>query len=684
MNPIEPAPSERLRPVTWPVWLAWVLVSALIPVFSTISATAIGKQISSSFERPSLLINGLLALVVFATMAPPIMQGLVLKRITPKLSMTFWLCCILLSAVAWFTLTQMRSGHGLLLIQAGFRAESQFQTVAWPLRLAGTLNAAQIVNLPWAPLLLWTISTTALTSLLPAWALGTAAGRQRATLLFVGASIVGACVSVFVEQLYNLLVVPRTFNDWALNGLSWTHRFQALGIRSGIGAVWGATTALVVVLLTRRLGEAKVPGAGIFALHRIGGFALVLIAPLLIAVLAPFAGYLAGPRGVVAGVPELRNALSFAPSQDQSTGETILSYSHNVALPLSRFPAGTIAPDGQTAIVRTADHTLMQVDIATGRAARQLAGALAPSERHAIAWSPDGRYLALRSDNAEVPIPKTHYTRHQSRVRLYALPDLTLAEEFANYEGICSDVYAREPMLFSGDSKSLWLVCGQHYAVPKPDDPMAIRFEVATMQMRDVRRYGEVTDGGQTGGLERIGDSVWAWQFPFSGKSFRILDLTNGRVIVTVPMPMDLIGKLTAQPGMSQVDEKAIQLTFCGVPPEAPADADIKSSSICRTLTFDTRTGKLTGQDDDGDIRFPSPRIPLPKAKLSGHGLRIEAFWREDSKTGELVVRDGATGRERQRIVSVAQRPLQLSDDGRWLMTVGIYESSLRLYRVHP
>jgi hypothetical protein len=38
----------------------------------------------------------------------------------------------------------------------------------------------------------------------------------------------------------------------------------------------------------------------------------------------------------------------------------------------------------------------------------------------------------------------------------------------------------------------------------------------------------------------------------------------------------------------------------------------------------------------------------------SNAGLRIESFWRDDSKTGEFVVRDSASGRERQRIVPVA------------------------------
>jgi hypothetical protein len=324
----------------------------------------------------------------------------------------------------------------------------------------------------------------------------------------------------------------------------------------------------------------------------------------------------------------------------------------------------------------------MQVDLATGQALRQLAGPLAQLERHAIVWSPDGRYLALRSNGAEVPIPNTHYTRHQSRVRLYALPDLMLAGEFSNSEGGCFDVSAREPMLFSNDSKSLWLVCGQHF-VPKPDDLMAIGLDVPAMRVRDTSRHGEGAASGQIGGLERIGDSVWAWQFPYGGKPFRIRDLTHERDIVTVPMPMDLIGELTAQTGQSQVDEKTIRLNFCGVPPGAPSDAG-PASWICRTLTFETRTGALIGSADEGDRRSPTQAISLPRSILTDHGLRIEAFWRYDSKTGELVVRDSATGRERQRIVSIAQRPLQMSADGVWLMTVAVHGGGLRLYRIRP
>ncbi|MDO8401390.1 MAG: hypothetical protein Q7T45_26640 [Bradyrhizobium sp.] len=667
-----PDSSERLRPVTWTIWLAWVLVAALGPVLCSISATAFGKQISRDAEHPTLIAIGLVAIVPLALLAPPIMQGLVLRRIMPKLNVAFWFLGILLSGIVWLVLTQK------LPIEGGFGTQLRLQNAARFERLAGTLNAAAILRLPWGPFLLSTFATSTLISIVPAWMLGAASGMRRATLLFLVAAIAGACVSGIVEQIYLMTVDNRPIRDWALNGMSWTQRFQILTVRGGVGAVWGATTAIVVVLMIRPLENTSATAN--FVLHDATDLKLMLIAPLLIAVLAPFAGYLAGPNGVVGSAPELRKALSLP--QDRSQGEVVLAYSHNIAISVGHAPTAVIAPDGQTAIVRAVDHTLMQVELATGRDLQQLASALGPTERYSIAWSPNGRYLALRSNGADVAVPGTPYRRNQNRVRLYLLPDLKLAGEFSGRETACLDTYAREPMLFSRDSNSLWMACGQSGA-PKPDDVMAVRLDVLTIKPFDIRSYGAVAANGQTGGLDRIGDSVWAWQFGPRGEAFRIHDLTNDRDIVMVAMPKPLIGSLTAQTGQVQIDDRTIRLNFCGVPPGALANAK-PSSWICRTLTFDTLTGALIGSIDQGDHRAPNPQINTPQQALSGHGLRIEAFWRKDSKTGELVVRDSVTGRERQRIISIAQRLLQMSADGRWLLTAAIDGGDLRLYRVQP
>jgi hypothetical protein len=246
MNTTEPVSSERLRQVTWTIWLAWVLVSALIPVFSTIVATALGKPISPTAEQ--------LGLIGFAVLAPPIMQGLVLKRVLPKLSVWVWIFCILLSDILWPALPL-----ALIVASLGSLTPSRFyiaallQISAFDPDLVRWANAMRML-VPWGPLLLLTVATNTLMSLVPAWVLGIASGRRRATLLFLVTSIVGALASTIVELLPNMIVDDHVLRDWAwsLDGLSWTERFRIAAARAGVGAVWGATTATFVLQMIRR------------------------------------------------------------------------------------------------------------------------------------------------------------------------------------------------------------------------------------------------------------------------------------------------------------------------------------------------------------------------------------------------------------------------------------------------
>src|SRR3954469_1947661 len=86
--------SDRVRPVTWLTWLFWVAVAAAEPVLSTISATALNKQFAPGAET-NLIFFGLMVTIAFCALAPPILQGLVLRRLMPRLSITFWFaaCC---------------------------------------------------------------------------------------------------------------------------------------------------------------------------------------------------------------------------------------------------------------------------------------------------------------------------------------------------------------------------------------------------------------------------------------------------------------------------------------------------------------------------------------------------------------------------------------------------------------
>ncbi|HEX7922510.1 MAG TPA: hypothetical protein VF583_16245 [Bradyrhizobium sp.] len=284
---------SRLQPLTWSTWLAWVFVSALIPLFTVLSTTAIGKQVARTAEHRGLIMNGLLAAVVLAMLAPPLMQGIVLKRILPRLSIAVWFLGALLSSALWLVTALHVAGRGPLAIS--FESEFRLQKAALAERVHGTLTASGILDLPWGPFLVWTILIGALTSLIPACVLGAASGRRSTTLTFLSVSIAGSVVSAIVAQLYHMTIDPLFLDRWALNGQPWSRRLQVLAGHSGAGAIWGAITATFVALMTRDLADTAAPRDHILALHRAGGIAVALIAPLPLALLAPLAAYCLRP-----------------------------------------------------------------------------------------------------------------------------------------------------------------------------------------------------------------------------------------------------------------------------------------------------------------------------------------------------------------------------------------------------
>lgn len=66
----------------------------------------------------------------------------------------------------------------------------------------------------------------------------------------------------------------------------------------------------------------------------------------------------------------------------------------------------------------------------------------------------------------------------------------------------------------------------------------------------------------------------------------------------------------------------------------------------------------------------------------SKHQLLVRTAWQKNSKSGETVVLDLQSGRERQRLVGPAQHALGISPDGLWLVTYARDENTLRIYRL--
>lgn len=671
------SPDTRYRPIDWTAWFLWITVCAAEPVFYTAASTASNKRVLPTDPHAGLIMC-FVVVVLFAPVVLPVLQWIALRRIAPRLSLAFWFVGFL---AAWFTWAVL----ALLPYGRTSAAESLFdQARRFSIALIGSqepMTARQLLALPWGPLLLAALASGVAACAAPAWILARALGGRWYQILV--AALAGACAAAVVDQLYTIYGPYRPFEPivaYPLNGLSWVDRVSDLSLRAGAGAVWGAASALVFAVFSRRSRAPIAPAERPWPSFRPIGLAGLTIGLVLVAILPPVASYLLGPQGIGAGAPALRKALTFAPWHDRSEGEAVLTYTHDAAVSVSRFPSVVFAPDGKSFLTLTKDRTFVRIDAETGQSlGPAFGGKLGPYEHHAELWGPDGRFILLRSDGPEVKVSQNN-ARHQTRVRVFALPDQRLVGEFVNRDGECFDSYAHNPMLFEPDSNDIWLACEQYYS-PKANDVMAIKLAVPSQAVREVRRFGDSAQSGTIVGLERVGGSVWAWQFGNDG-GFRLRDLTRDQelLVLTNLTAPNLAGKLTAQP-WTTVDEKHVSLSFCG-DRSAVSDATVAPHTdwFCRNLIFDVRTGVLLERLD----QVANGRWGLQVTRDEPAGLSIETTDPADSKTGDVIVRDLATNRQRQRIVSVVQQPRGWSPDGRWLVMWARDQDALRIYRVTP
>ncbi|MCJ7783207.1 MAG: hypothetical protein MUP41_04695, partial [Desulfobacterales bacterium] len=400
----------------------------------------------------------------------------------------------------------------------------------------------------------------------------------------------------------------------------------------------------------------------------------MLASILVIATAAPVCAIVLDPYGARATLASLRKAFSFAPSSDVSEGEEVLRYSHTAIADPIQYSMANFASDGKSFLTVTADRRLLRIDAETGKSLGTVGDQLGHHERHDLAWSLDGRFLALRTDGEEVLIPNTPYTRHRARFRIYALPEHKVAGEYSHREDECFDSYADPSMMFELDGKSLRLLCGQ-YEHPGPESLMAIKLEVPSMKVLQLRRYGDSAASEEVRGLARIGPSIWCWQHSYGKpEQLRVRDLTQDRDVAHLrdlnqPRFAD---NFTPQRN-DRITENRITLRYLGGPLS-------DGQWIKRWLVFDTRSGKLIEKRDE-----PNPAVASSQAVLeTPNNLRIETTWREDSKAGKIDVIDSVSGKHRQHISTLAQRPVGISPDGRWLVMNAFEQKTLRIYRVTP
>jgi len=671
MDAAASTPTSPVRFLSWNIWLAWILVCAADPVFSAAVATAL-QTLWLPFDPNARSIDDSTLVFIVSLVAPVLLPWAVLRRMA-RLRLWVWLASVLIACGVWLLL-ELKFG-GLSGAQREFFVATQ--------KLRYDLSLLGILGLTWGWLLLSTAAFTAAIALAPAWAFARAAGLRWYVPLL--AAIVGACTVAAVDQVYHLYGFHvRAYQiqqmQGAMNGWSWMERAQELWLRAGTGALGGAVGGLAFAMLIAR-GASPGPTGSRRFIRGPRGVAATLASALVIAIAAPAGRLALDPAMRTAGSNWLSKAFSRTPSRDIAEGEEILRYSHtaSVAPPTPpAYPTVSFAPGGGSFLTLAADRRLRRIDTATGREAGALGERLGPDEGFAVAWSPDGRFLALRTDGEAVSIPNTPYTRHRARFRVYALPDYDIVGEYSHQnivgshqKGECFDSYANPSMMFEADGGSLWVVCTQ-FDGPTPNSLMAIQLEVPSMKVLGLRYYGTSAAGEAVRGLTRAGGSIWYWQWSSAySHQFWVGDLGNGREVAHLRdlKQSHLAGDLVSTD--AQVTEGRITLRYRN---------DSWPPTITRWLVFDTRSGELLERRDEAAAPSDPNRVVLK----ASDDLRIATISRQDSLAGEIDVLDSASGRRRQHIRTLAQRPIGISPDGHWVVMHAFEQRTLRLYRVGP
>lgn len=633
-------PAHALR-LTRGIALAWICVCAANPLFHAVGWTALNKEVRATDPLASWLASALIPLAALALAAPLLLHTLVLRRMLParpwwRIAIAMFLAwmagAIAVGPLLHMALALVRSMQSLARVQGG-----DLTALPW-MSAAGLLPILAVSGV-----------------LLPAWVFARMAHVRPAVALraVIGASLVVAPLWVLWAQAgVDVELLSRS----AMNGWTWQKRASAVLSQALAQAIWAAAALLI---FARGVGAPQAPW-----LQSPGQYRRLAAAALVGAVLVPVVVAALGPRAAERLQLAVQRAFSPPPDRDESEGEPLLQYAYSVPVRVRETPRrASVSPDGRWIIAVARDRQVIAIDAATGAIAHRLQGGLGAHESPDWAWSPDGRWLALRTQGDRAAGARS---RHQAALRLYAVPGFVPAGEHRHTGDEChaDSVSFQDAVQFTQDGATLWFACGSEYR-PTAANLLAVELQVPSLKVLAQRRYGDAAPW-HVRGLKQVGGSVWSWHTDQQPPYVRFRDLARDDVPIVLQPPPD-------GPGLPP--DGTLQ-GFAFDQAEGVARFNAWKEERQRLRTFDMRTGRMVSLVDG----------PLPPGHAGysiesiASGLRVERRAHPASRAGELLAVDAASGRVRQRIRTVVQYPLAFSPDGRLLVTQA--QDELRVYRV--
>ncbi len=670
--------------MTWQLWRQWIAVGAVVPVFLAITIMALDKQFLDSDPWAALIRFATLIVLISAFTLYVALPWIVLRKLAPRLGLGKWILC-LIGMLMIFSMLYQPDTYFSFFIQL----KRAFNSASYQVAFDRPVQWFEVLMLPWHKLLLPTAIQTGLLWLPAAIVLGLTAKRMSRVWAFWLAIILGSCAAAVSTELYQVSHVYNFLSIGQMNGEPWSDRIDAMVLHAVSGAIGAAFSGLGLAYMFSAVEKQVSARRFNISILKPVGIAVCCIFTVAVWFAGEFFVYLNGPMGLRVGAPSLVKRFTAAPAVDRSEYEPILSLSHQAAAMTHHWPDESyarvgFAPDGKTFLLFIQDRQLARIDIQTGEVVGLIAEPFHHYDRQTYLWTSDGKYFVLKNNGKEVAIPNTRFTSHQTRLRVYALPDYTLISDTAASGDWCFNTTSE---VAEDPGGGLWIKCSQ-YAKPQAGDLMAIKYELPGLRIAERRRYEESAESGEMQTFRQVNDDVWVVQRKIDQKLEIRLSSLNNRFQPLVFQGFEnneMAGGLTYQ-GVS-FEQNRLKIRFCGSaskvsnPPDELTEAPW-GPSFCRTVIYDVATGKYLGLSDRPETRNSMRPGSTQVHQVEYGDMVIEGRWATNSKAGYLIVRDRESGKIRQRIETVAQRPIAISPNGKWLISHAFDVRKLRIYAI--
>jgi hypothetical protein len=653
--------------------LVWILVNGLAAVllssaglFFETDHRALGALLPFWLSASFVVVTGFFGAPLLSMLLP----GLVLRKLKPNIPLTIWVLGSLVYVILYIGAI-WKAPKGL----PRFESELYMLTHRW------NDNWADVLTLPWhvfavehflLPLALWTPTALALWY----WR------RSRNLALRFGLALAaGSFLQVlFRDVLESLSLIPES-------RFIYSRGIESLSLRDGLcfaGIFLTACCGAVVSgLLLTASSNIKPPvkylrllAAGIVTLCIIGPFAY---------------NYGAGQQGFAAGFPQFQKFMTAAPLADVTVGKPIVTLLNTADIRTPRYlqaPTYSLVhfePSGRAFLTFDEARNLVTINPMTGNIEHMVAGPFGKDDYFSFAWTRDGKFLLLRSGVKESDDAFGVKGRMTSRIRVYNVPDYTLASDrLAPVQCPVSDVF--NPPVEMQSEQTFIMRC-EPFSGVKADTPEMIRVPI---------------DGSRA--IERIDAGVP----PMQGWFQKIVNSRTGPLVVRVDAPSGKgtsvwLQELEGSKGVRRferlsdrtvaggttfqfIEQKGSEfmLRFCGSfgdvsdPPAGISTSD--SMGFCRSIYFDDVTLAFLRLVDD-PVGKPHP-YPRRKTTRQVGDLSIESEWDDKSKTGSITVSDVGTGAMLQHLTTKNQSIIAVSPDKKLMVTHAFDEAKLQVYRI--